>query len=62
MRASVPVKQPAAQADKLGFPAGFPEPHVLSHSSIRGIIVVVGRCSFLPVNNYIDEDLLKLLI
>lgn len=35
---------------------------MLPHGSTRGVTVVVGRCSFLPVNNYIDEDLLKLLI
>lgn len=35
---------------------------MLPHGSTRGVTVVVGRCSFLPVNNYIDADLLKLLI
>lgn len=35
---------------------------MLPCGSTRGVVVVVGRCSFLPINNYIDEDLLKLLI
>lgn len=35
---------------------------MLPHGSTRGIIIGVGRYSFLLVNNYIDEDLLKLLI
>lgn len=42
--------------------AGFSKPCVLPRGNTGGVILVVGRCSFLPVNNYICEDLLKLLI